>query len=787
MIPSFSSVRLWKAIICMLVCSGWAMADVSFAEWERRVDAKMHQLETMCQEARELGIDVSYEEVTLVTARLFKSWARWDLSHPQEIREGMKRVWYLRDRVEAYAAQLPERELRETCEMLDEAIQRLQAVRRGDLQRRRSPYIPLSYGLNLKDGYWYLRQKGKERPVFLSGFVWMGSDMANGKYPLDLMMMLHRTYGAYGGAYVGPHKVDEHGQVTLEMGETAEILIGNLFFGHRGLPKWLEEKYPELKNGATHYLYYDIDNPKTVEFVKGMIAGSVPEVAGTRAVKMGYLLANEPHWHTAKGDWALVHPSSFTMAKFRRYLRRVYRTIDRLNAAWRSQFRDFDSVSLEVPIDPKLRGTPPYYDWCRFNMERVTDWFRMMKTEIRRYDPHGLVHIKLIPGQFRGATRSHGLDFEALSDLEDILGCDAKALTDSGTGSKRYLGELAEWGKRYRAYWQDMVMIYDFLKSLYPDKLVYDSELHIFETNHWRDLNMDPNYIRMILWLGHVRGLGANKAWCWLRNASKWRNNGTMFMGSNMVQPKVMDAYGRAMKELNACSEEVVKLARERRVVRFFYSEASAINDATYMPRINRCYEVPVHRGWFCGWETARSLQRKGVEKVARECVLILPQVRYATSADRQAVLAFIRAGGKVVALGSDNLKLDEHAMPVNDLPDLAQFDNVTFLPEWQEEPVARVLEQVLSELKLLGTCRVKEKNTLGVPVCIWQETSLNGQRILFIANPGKVPATVTVSLRGDAQQQVKLTDLLTGKTFAGNAVRVPVFSVMLLRVDRNP
>ena len=297
--------------------------------------------------------------------------------------------------------------------------------------------------LVLTDGYYHF----KGRPTFPSSFVWMPQDDK-----------LHAAYGEIGGTYISPAQLRPGGagaKIRYRPQGPSEA-SGYVFLGHSRMPEWVLRKHRAIGVGSRHFTAYDIDHPATRKVWRELLAKAVPKFAGRKVRQSGYLLANEPHWFSATGQWDTGKVSDYTRAKLRIWLKEKHKTIAVLNALWGTEFASFAEVSINVPIDTKLRGTPIWYDWCRFNMHRVMEWFSFLKAEIRRHDKDGKVHIKLIPSHFSHGLRSHGLDFEKLVQFQEIIGCDAKIINSPTRVTKD------DWSDRHACDWRNLAMPYDF-------------------------------------------------------------------------------------------------------------------------------------------------------------------------------------------------------------------------------------------------------------------------------------------------------------------------------------
>lgn len=740
-------------------------AALSFSDLQKQLDQKNAELQALMVKAEAKGIDTAYEQVAITTAKLFRKWAVYDHDNPERIRRAMTKCYFLKQDLEAYLRTLPTNELKRTIDVLDTAIEDLSNVIAKPESRRATVRLDHSK-IVFKDDYLHI----DDRPVFGSCFTWQPNDRE-----------IVEAYGKMGGQYVGMNYLDESETVFKQKLDSSNAFIGCTHFGHRPA-KWLEKKYLGALDGASHFIAYDIDNPDVIRMVKKVIELTVPQLAGKRKSMLGHLLANEPHWFSGKNDWAIVHPSQHTMGKFRKWLEEKHRSISVLNDRWKADFSSFNTVEIELPIDPELQGQGSYYDWCLFNMSRVTDWFTMMKQELRKYHRDGRVCIKLIPGQFTSGNHRHGLNFEDLADLQDTLSCDAGMETISKIGSGPYRRTRPSWDKRYAANWRKLVITYDFYKTLYPKKPLYDSEYHAYSTVHWRELNMRPDYVRFALWLPHLHGMTANSAWYWGRSESGEPKSDTVSCAASFLfQPRMLYGYGKTMKELNAFSREIVALNRVNRSVRIFYSESTAISDPNYIERIDQTYRALYHRGLFMGLETARSLKRKGMAGVARDAVLILPGITFATPSDRDAIYSFVAAGGTVILAGPENLKKDEYSKPYP-AKAFSVSGKVLRLAGLDEATMYDAVSIELAAKKLLPPVDCTESNAIGLYGCVWRATEYNKQILFVITNIGKSAATVTI--KGRDGDSLRAHDLL-GNTHATTSFELEPFGIRLLALHK--
>lgn len=715
---------------CCLAWAGAARAADEYAEVRQEAVQRLAAFEARVAEARRAGVDVSRERVTITTAEIFLTYADWDAGHPSELQEAIAAWWRVRDRAAEIARDLPTKELREVIDVLRAAEDELAEAVERPSSRRVVPRVD-SGALEMVGRYFHF----DGQPTFPSSFVWMPGDER-----------LQQAYGEIGGTYIALSNLRPDGTVSIRyQPQDRREPMGYVFFGHSGPPAWLRSKHPEIQTGSRHFTGYDIDHPATREAWRDLLAVAVPRFAGRKISQGGYLLANEPHWFTGTGQWDTGTVSNFTHEKFRRWLAAEHGSIDVLNRLWGTQFSSFDDVALDVPVDTELRGTAVWYDWCRFNMYRVTDWFSFLKSEIRRHDPAAKTHIKLIPGHFAQGLRSHGLDFESLVRLQDILGCDAKIVNSSN-------GRVdAEWTDRYACDWRNLAMPYDFFHSVCPDKLLFDSEFHGLSTVHWRDPDMSPDYVRCIYWLAHLHGMGMNQTWYWGREAdgAPKSKSGSGFYASNLTMPRVMNAYGRVMKELNAFAPEVVALATQPKRIRLFYSETAAIQDAEYMDRMYQTYRSLYHDGFPLGFVTERILQESHAKQLDEWPVVVVPHACYVTRAEIESLSKYRAQGGTLILIGANCLGHDPYGRSLDELP--AGDAPLIQVNELSDPLVKATLADALRTRNLIPPIRLRETNGVGEPGCVWRTAEWKNGYLLAVINLGKSQADLAIGGGGSS------------------------------------
>lgn len=110
--------------------------------------------------------------------------------------------------------------------------------------------------------------------------------------------------------------------------------------------------------------------------------------------------------------------SDATLAAFRKWLRRQYRTLDRLNEEWGTRYRSWQGVVPATWEEAQRRGNPaPWVDHRLFMNRALGDAFRYAAEVAQKVDPDGLVTISgtQLPGSHNGC------DWSQIDKIVDYL------------------------------------------------------------------------------------------------------------------------------------------------------------------------------------------------------------------------------------------------------------------------------------------------------------------------------------------------------------------------------
>ncbi|MDC2887541.1 hypothetical protein [Psychrosphaera algicola] len=112
------------------------------------------------------------------------------------------------------------------------------------------------------------------------------------------------------------------------------------------------------------------------------------------------------------------------------------------------------------------------------------------------------------------------------------------------------------------------------------------------------------------------------------------------------------------MYDLNSFSEEIVELREQRRPIRLFYSETTAINADDYMTQGYKLYEELFFEGMPVGFVTKNIIQK---QDNGLWDVVVVYRNQFVTEAEFAALQSYLNQGGTVILDTKDALSLNEY------------------------------------------------------------------------------------------------------------------------------
>ncbi|MBI3920320.1 MAG: beta-galactosidase, partial [Armatimonadetes bacterium] len=458
------------------------------------------------------------------------------------------------------------------------------------------------------------------------------------------------------------------------------------------------------------------------------------------------------HWATAA--YVLWGESGHSLSAdardqqaFREFLKTKYQTIDRLNAAWGTNFASFDDPGVASKVDSPVA----WYDRGVCNQRLLTDWTAWLAALVRKEDPKALVtaYPSLLSWD-DSSDFSNGVDMEALCQVLDINGCDTAALEYGGN----------RWAMTSIT---GFAMVQDMLKAFRPDHPNYDPELHLVNTQQ----QYPPEYIRAALMQAYFHGLSAGNVWVFERR------DGIDSMLT--FQPRVMEATARTALDLRRLAEPILAFQRAPAQVAILHSMTSVAYNPRHLEELRSAYEGLFFLDTKVGFVTERTVQREGLRGVK---LLVLPQTSHVTERAAEAIVDWVKEGGTLLVVGDGLQKNDANqplpvALPKGDPQTLGGMSvrvaamgkgRFVFLPAGQDLGVYHQLgEALLDRAGVSRSLRVKV-NASGAPhgVEMRSAETASGTRLIYVINMNKVPVEVSFN-----QSVAGFRDLLTGKRVA--------------------
>lgn len=394
-------------------------------------------------------------------------------------------------------------------------------------------------------------------------------------------------------------------------------------------------------NPTLHYLspsvvnkFPDVTGNNPPKF-PGLYGGFMPySLASTtmRTVVQDYydaLFAVLPAAPAARFFWLLNEPSYELLTdpayrqSYRGYLRSKYRDIQTLNDAWTTSFGDFSDVPVDVPGTDTDR-----YDAAVFRQQYLTQWVQWLHAEVKKRSPNAMVSNK--PMAHRLFDLSGGVDFEAEAKLLDVPGSDAYR-----NPSKM----------KYGFAWPQPIALYDFQKSVAPNKPLADLEAHYVE-----EKGAEESYVEAALWQSFLHGVRLATFWVWDTGELDQSKQAPAGMRDTVwAQPRAAWATAKTALDLQRLSDLVATfpLAPQMHI---YYSKPSLIASKAAQDTVKWVYEAAAGLGVSIGYVTDDMIRAGALAGIK---VLLIPGTKHVSSTVLTRLKEFAASGKHVVVVGS--------------------------------------------------------------------------------------------------------------------------------------
>jgi beta-galactosidase len=161
-----------------------------------------------------------------------------------------------------------------------------------------------------------------------------------------------------------------------------------------------------------------------------------------------WLLVNEP------GQGPVANPAAITA--FRKWLARQYSSVDQMNAAWATTYKDFDAA--RPPVSRQIFNRNQELDWRAFWEDYQTAQLRWLANEVRKSDRNHPLHLN--PAGLLNNLADVSDDLPLWRTFLDTLGCSIHPAWHFGLLNRdqyvlgvSYLNDLVRGSIEPKPYW----------------------------------------------------------------------------------------------------------------------------------------------------------------------------------------------------------------------------------------------------------------------------------------------------------------------------------------------
>lgn len=394
------------------------------------------------------------------------------------------------------------------------------------------------------------------------------------------------------------------------------------------IPDFLKVDYPEivLPEQWGNFNHQDPDHPEVLRMYEIFYKSLAARLKDNESFD-GIILCNEPQYNSQLDQWAFIDD-------FRNAMKEKYQTIAALNKRWGTSYASFDEVEMPVGIE----ASPRYYDWRMFNDQILPAWVEKIEGYIKEVAPDVLSHVKVMDTFKTGVNFrvSSSDNYEILSDITDISGCDAWSMI--ATDDVR---------------WKNI--FYDFLTSV-KTAPIYNTEDHIIVDARQLTYNDKETLYNIVdIWNGAVHGRGGSVLWLWDRyDRSK---NGTIYFNSVITaRPDTIATLGKTTLDLNRLSKEVVALQEAKGDMAILYTPNAVPYSDEMLDIIRKTSAALGENG-----QKTRFVVESQLEKFDEYKTIIIPNTISLYKETLDKLKSFVDNGGKLLVIGENALTKNEY------------------------------------------------------------------------------------------------------------------------------
>ncbi len=566
-----------------------------------------------------------------------------------------------------------------------------------------------------------------------------------------------------------------------------------LYSAHK-LADWMRHAFPDLKREGFGFLHYNIESQHSKDIHAKTIETVMRDLRERHSLPTLLIsVANEPAYAGSTGNESDDGAPGATELAWRKWLESDAKTIDEINHRWRPRkpFKHFKQIHVPsyvragdasdgetVEIPHAVEKLPEFYDWSRFNNDRLADFLLDLHRQMKTQYPNALYHTKWLSSYpVNSASVAVGLNPVKVMKSMDIVDCDSWIL---------YGGTNVDFAVR----WQSALLCQTMMRSLHPKKPLMNSENH-FQSNPAKFTDSSsPNatqpgaYFRSTFWLEAIFGLQASFQWTFDFKPFLAENPNSLLNGSaEFDRAEILDAvhqtrmeFAQFRNEINSFQDQTANVAvvlshasltREAGLVAKHYGNGNSANrgqvdDNGYFglsnvadpttPNCSRVEGHPTHLSAFC--DTMFALMQMG-----KPVDVLMEGTDQDFSAYRAVILPHARylEGGLVLKLR----RAEASGTRIFVMGEAPQFDpygrlsKATFTKVHQltlsagERGAHDHLSKWLKQEKLLpGLVVTDEAGAIPYGI-VWRVVERDDQKLVYVMNLTKKSQTVRLSVGG--------------------------------------
>ncbi len=674
-----------------------------FNELLASVQSAYDDLSKLTHLAEGQGVECTYERITMNTTQLFVNFSSYDFNSTAVLCRAYGNRYGAAGGC-ALGEAVPCRELNKTLDILRRATADIKKMLSTPGLRRRPVPSHLMHGTVAKGSYLY-RGGDLTKPVFPGGYDHGNYAFFYG-FPSDVVPQV-KTVGQDSEevvAHIATLLPTPDGVNDSEVQRIIDSFDRLYQFGLTSglvlmckLPQWVIEKYPDITRYMQSSCEYDIDHPMIRTLWEQGLTALIGKLKAHPALH-SFRLGNEVYFGILGNKTAI---STFTTEKWHTWLKTKYGDIKVLNEAWKSSYKDFSEVFFPKKEDKdSLYGTAHWYDFCRFNADRVLDYYAWFTGLVRELDPDTPSHVKFVNKELFTFPMVNGLDRFGLNKLTNWSGCDTRIMP----APVALIKTLYRNPGQYALDWLNTAIGYTWMRSTAPDKLVVDMEIHPISTVSQRNGSTPDDHMTAATWIAHLHGLSLHSLWAWPRLA----NGSYLFdiVDTLPTLPQALDSYARSLAYINALGPEVVALASGApRPACMLWSVISSMQDKAYLDAQIDAFEALSFFGpqpWFIA---EPDVDEKGVDSSCK--VLVVPGQRYVSDNTITAVKKYMVHGGNIIVVGNSSVFNYNEAGVQRPSSSLEWLKNLTYIADQDPTKLLRAMEPHLqpAATERLVTC----------------------------------------------------------------------------------